>query len=282
MASSQGQASTGTSMELYKQHFPPEVFIVLLKNMPDYMVPYIWCTFRLVCKDWKAETEKVFREKYLSRMKIVVSSRYDLTQSELNFSRLSKDDAELRAFFHLNPADSILFHGLVGVESKVSQATTLYRPLNSPVTLATMGNVAISDPMLEEFVVDLETGEVSFLWIPMMNQLMGDEIRFRRGACKIVESSQHPKDETTKLEPNAEVEAMGKKVALYMVLRNNESMRAVVNQVRASRLRKQYALCGDTFVSTLDHVGVPISDPITELILSVRRRFRYSAYFLEL
>ncbi|KAI1210780.1 uncharacterized protein F4807DRAFT_459619 [Annulohypoxylon truncatum] len=333
MASSQDQASASTAVEPYKQPFPPEVFIVLVENMPDYMLPYLWCKFRQVCKAWKAEVEKAFLEKYLAKTKVIIKPPYDRFESELHFSRVSKGDGEQRAFFKSEYLQPGYFMPVVKINSMVPQANpTLYRPFPGIVILVKMENVAISDPAMEGFMVDRQRKELSFLWKPMMNQLMGDELRFRREACKMIESAQSPaqkpevkntkpgpdtesdaktpgdKTHTTKrksesdeelqvkkinlgpevkpeakvttLQHDAQFEASRKKVQLYMLLRS-EKFRAVMNQVRESRLRKQYAACGDEFVSIEDHDGIPWDDDVTRVMSETRLRFRSPGFFLE-
>ncbi|KAI0884913.1 uncharacterized protein GGS22DRAFT_189125 [Annulohypoxylon maeteangense] len=328
---SQDQISASVAVEPYKQPLPPEVFIILLKNLPDYMMPYLWCNFRRVCKSWKAEIERIFREKCLPRTKVVINHPRTGGGGHLLFSRLSQDDAKLRAYFYTDPSDSLFITR--AYPNIPEQPYTLYRPKDGTMSLVQMKDVAISDPVMEDFVADQKNHEVSFLWMPMMDQLMGDEIRFRREACKIVEAGRNLKEKpkandtepgsgtmseitaqddgahatetvleytdkhdvgkitvviltkakttATKLEPDAGFDVKRKKIEFYMLLRSPH-FRGVINQVRESRLRKQYALCGDEFVSIRDHDEVPLHDDASKIMLDIRLRFRTPGYFMEL
>ncbi|KAI1091430.1 hypothetical protein F5B19DRAFT_493346 [Rostrohypoxylon terebratum] len=276
MASNQDQASVGAEVEHPKRHFPPELATAMIRSSPDYMMPYIWCTFRLVCKAWKAETEKAFREIYLPKVKLMYKFGVFHVEGQYYFDRLSEDDAKERAFFRLDstkPASPLQDQFGSMIERPMS---TLYRP-DSTMHFAVVDNVAISDTALESVLVDLKNKEVSFLWMPMMNQLMSEEVHFRREACKAVDLG-YGKSKEAATQVDADFEAGRKKIAFFMAQRDLKFF-DVINQARESRLRKQYRICGDTFISLKDHDKLP---NVSYIIFKTRKRFRTPGYLLEL
>ncbi|KAI2464610.1 hypothetical protein F4781DRAFT_439465, partial [Annulohypoxylon bovei var. microspora] len=336
MASSQGEASTSTIVEPGNQSLPPELFIVLLENMPDYMMPYVWCNFRSVCKAWKAEIEKVFRKEYLPKTTIFFQLRSThFFQSHLIFDRFSDKDTQLRAIFHphpFRPWSPDLWKEIRNMVSNMKP--TVRRPLREISGVVTVENVAVGDPAMEGLEVHYTNEELSMLWKPVMSQLMGDEVRLRREACKIIEEQYNlekkseanntkpnpeteseaktqddntrgtkrnldpdnepqakrvkldpdmkPEAKAAELDPDSKPKVLAKKVALYFFLRSSTALRAVMAQVRESRLRKQYTMGGEVFKSAEDHDGVPSKYDIDIITREVRKGFRSSAYFMEL
>ncbi|XDG03154.1 hypothetical protein ABKA04_002769 [Annulohypoxylon sp. FPYF3050] len=160
--------------------------------------------------------------------------------------------------------------------------TTLYRPDGSMYFIV-VDNVAISDPALEKFYVDSGNGEVSFLWMPMMNQLMGEEFHLRREACKAVDrdyAKSQEGDLVSIKDVQPDFESQRKKVAFYMAQRESKFL-DVINQARESRLRKQYEICEDIFIPSENFYKAYSGLNATYIIWKMRRRFRVRGYLLE-
>ncbi|KAI0900669.1 hypothetical protein F4806DRAFT_504348 [Annulohypoxylon nitens] len=280
MASNQDQASAVAEVEAPKARFPPCVVLIMIRSAPDYMMPYMWCTFRLVCKTWKVETEKAFREIYLSKAKLLLMPEIRELKAQYVFHRLSQGNNQERAFFRIDFTNSNLRDLFPSMRQR--PMTTLYRRDGSMYFIA-VDNVAISDPALEKFYVDSGNGEVSFLWMPMMNQLMGEEFHLRREACKAVDrdyAKSQEGDLVSIKDVQPDFESQRKKITFYMAQRESKFL-DVINQARESRLQKQYEICGDTFIPSEKFYGVYARLDETYIIWKMRQRFRVQGYLLE-
>lgn len=117
--------------------------------------------------------------------------------------------------------------------------------------------------------IDSERNMISIPWIPMINQVLGDEVRLRHRAGKIYDAGL----QSTKLEEltywrrfpvlqlatgwNKNIARRG--MLIYLINRT-ESFKLEIQSVRESRIQRQYALSSDrshtaSFFGSLNHAA---------------------------
>ncbi|KAI0843650.1 hypothetical protein F5Y06DRAFT_302742 [Hypoxylon sp. FL0890] len=262
---------------------PPEFIARMIEVVPDYMMPYVWWKLRSVCKSWKAEVEKAFREKYLPTTTITfhinVETETVARPFVYEFSRVSKRSDAARAFFRPYRGESRGFQP----HETLRGPFPVHRPFDNLFHQVEMANIAVSDPALEGFIADHRQQEISVLWTPMISQLMAEEIRIRRRAAEMV-AARFPGETAQEGTVGPKVhsrQAANLKFQFWM-LQKDESFVDVICDVRESRIRKQYEKCGVEFQSMGEHDGGPMMPRKKSLTSwSTRFRFRSPAQYME-
>ncbi|KAI1412347.1 hypothetical protein F5Y13DRAFT_190342 [Hypoxylon sp. FL1857] len=270
-------------------YLPPKVIALMIKVLPDYLVPHVW-KLRFVCKSWKAEVEKAFREEYLPKTSIRLFQSADLGglvathRLSLEFHRFSEGDNAAHAIFRPGLlSDRTGSLDLVQLMARLSP--TAHGTLVNVVHKVTMENIATGDPALEGFGVDRVAQEVYFLWKPMVSQLMGDEIRLRRRTFQLVEAANLTGSSTQQVTNRYGIrvpQQVTLELQLWAVQRDKAFIN-VISEVRESRIRKQYENCGVQFQSLPAHDGSPfLTAEVNESVWWTRIHFRSPAQYTEL
>ncbi|OTA52364.1 hypothetical protein K449DRAFT_403004 [Hypoxylon sp. EC38] len=280
--------SDGESGSPNTLHLPVEIIGHLISVLPEYMIPYLWWKLRCVCKSWKAEVERAFRIKYLTNTSIIFDTiplgvSPSTVHLSFEFNRLSEDDDAIRAYFLPKSADNVGFEEFAHEALQTNPAP--YRTFNHIHHQVTMAGVAISDPDLEGFNLDQGRREVSVLWKPMISQLMGDELRLRRQACKLIKEklAQDPEQQAGgPYRMHKPRDTASQKTSLWMIQRHRSFIDEII-KVREARFQKRYEQCGVQFESIEAHDGHDSAPYFkSDQMWWVRIRFRSPADYMEL
>ncbi|KAI1473807.1 hypothetical protein F4774DRAFT_423856 [Daldinia eschscholtzii] len=256
--------------------FPPEINNMITKLLLEDPMFCAWFQLRSVCRYWKAEIERLFRAKYLSNTSISVHEPYDLVK-KLEFDRVLEDN--VTAVFKMPDRERPSFN--YWTEEVISPEYVF----NGTFYLVTVADEACSDPKLHGIQVNSEAKSVSLPWVPMMSQLLGDEVRLRRRAISMCSQETQPtrRPET----PNHEVffqaplqltsswvasPAM-RPMLLYTICRHG-TFEPEVYSVWESRVRRQYHLGEEQKKALSSGDGLLGPESKTRTMFNIRKAFR--------
>ncbi|KAK6955645.1 hypothetical protein Daesc_003287 [Daldinia eschscholtzii] len=228
----------------FLEGLPPEINNMITKLLLEDPMFCAWFQLRSVCRYWKAEIERLFRAKYLSNTNISVHNSYSLVE-KLEFDRVLEDN--VTAVFKIPDRKYSFFN--YWIEEVISPECIFY----GTFYLVTVADEACSDPKLHGIQVDSEAKSVSLPWVPMMNQLLGDEVRLRRRAISMCSQETQPirRPETPnhelffqaplKLASSWVANPAMRPMLLYTICRHR-TFEPEVYSVWESRVRRQYHL----------------------------------------
>ncbi|KAI1653698.1 hypothetical protein F4813DRAFT_393462 [Daldinia decipiens] len=246
---------------------PRELQRMVVKLVAEQHLPDAWCLLRLVCKDWKAEVERVFRQKYLDVTTIALYG-WEGSFCTMAFDRLSEDGNT--AFFRLS-------HRIQALRMLIHWTEAMAAPLEASIGdyfhIVSIAGVACSDPKLDGMEIDSMREVISIPWIPIISQVLGDEFCLRRRAAKIYdEGSQSTKSQKAvywsgsrelRFAAGWNTDIARKGMLIYMINRL-KSFAFEIESVRESRLQRQYTHGSDDTFRNLR----------TSRIFSIRNAFR--------
>ncbi|KAL7624647.1 hypothetical protein AAE478_006217 [Parahypoxylon ruwenzoriense] len=251
------------SSQAPETYIPPEIVAHILELAPDYHIPHMWQSFRLVCKMWKIETERVFLKKYVPRLTMrlfMLMSQEQGLWMEFSFASVSDDGT--RVFFKCKEA-----YGQQDHWATLRQTYTPppHNPFPNVYNEISIPDIACGDPVPEGLRLHPERKEISMLLAPMLNQLFGDEIALRGCAHDIVRSKQAAGHFLQDLR--------GSRILFCLVQQDHDFLSSVHN-VRVARLRRVYKRHGVEFYGTEAHEGREVTHIKDLRIYLTRRCFR--------
>ncbi|KAI0851905.1 hypothetical protein F5Y00DRAFT_258861 [Daldinia vernicosa] len=226
-------------------YMPLEVQFLIVNSVSEEYFPEAWFAFRLVCKAWKAEIEKTFLQKYIGKTYITLSN-LGCRIRILECVAISRD--RNNALFTMEGPKQALAYGYFGHLAK-GAVTPPEADIDRIYHLGMIVGMACTDPKLEGIEIDFEQETISIPWIPMINQLLGDEVRLRRRAVKILDTgsqSRHPQTTVSRPDqslllflPNLNTDKAMREMLLKIINRDDCFM-LEIDSVRESRIRRQY------------------------------------------
>ncbi|KAI1400753.1 hypothetical protein F4819DRAFT_487326 [Hypoxylon fuscum] len=261
---SQQVASSAVASASNQLPLPNELTLQMFVDLPEYLLPYLWCNFRHVCKSWKQFVEEAFIKRHLATITI------DLAFSDLRFEpaltfafdRISETNNEC-AFFRLVHDEMSDFTDMTA-EIRRTEFHPFKKIFYHQVTMA---NVATGDPGLECLLV--YPREISFLWKPMLNQLLGEEIRLRRLAYRLIQPKLLPTNDS-----------MTNKMHFYLIQRTDEFYDEA-EKVREQRLRRQYERSGVQWQSIKTHESMYEGSEKLRKFRLTRKHFKNPERYME-
>ncbi|KAI0440690.1 hypothetical protein F4803DRAFT_577364 [Xylaria telfairii] len=149
------QLSTPTRREPEDLYIPPELFSIILNQIPGPDWPEVWFSMRAVCRVWRVEVEKLFVKRYLPSMTISV------WQGSSLLKYASRGDSGERALFEVNNS---LNWDLAAVLLSMPDTEGKRK-----IWLPDLGMSEYSD--LVDIQVDNDERRISILWLPTVNKL---------------------------------------------------------------------------------------------------------------
>ncbi|KAI0130671.1 hypothetical protein F4814DRAFT_456688 [Daldinia grandis] len=230
-------------------YISPELQLMVIELATEDSLPEAWFAFRLVSKGWKSEIERVFQQKYLSLTTITFYYSRNPFYT-LVFDRLSQDGS--KAVFKMSDramARTKIYH--IDVPKTSSQAI-----FGTDFFLVTIEGVACSDPKLDGVDLDPTQDTISIPWIPVVNQVLGDEVRLRQRAAKIcdegLESGEPQELDSLRKLPRLQLGQgwktdKNKRGMLLYLISHSQSFKTEIETVRESRIKRQYKLSQNHF-----------------------------------
>ncbi|KAI1471665.1 uncharacterized protein F4812DRAFT_455772 [Daldinia caldariorum] len=249
--------STGDSeQDILLDNIPQELYDIIIKRLLEDTSMCAWFKLRSICRSWKAEIEKLFAKKYLSKTTIEVFDD-GVSSFSMKFDSLLENDTV--AVF--KSSDSA-FTGR-NLRSLVRGATTVEGLFERSFHLVTVADEACSDPKLDGLQVNIAEGTASLPWIPMMSQVLGDEVRLRRRTVAICDSGTQPNPQARGLNSHHRPLKLGsdwstnramRPMLLYSIGRVS-SFKTEIENVRNSRIIRQYHLSQEQDEALANDVG---------------------------
>ncbi|KAI1802325.1 hypothetical protein F4811DRAFT_404760 [Daldinia bambusicola] len=203
-----------------------------------------WFKLRFVSRFWKKEIEQEFARKYLSKTTI------DFVEGDLLLFSMELDSLLEQDTVAVFKAPDPLADMRKMLTRLANEATSPERLFESNFYLVTVADEACSDPKLDGLQANTEEGTISLPWIPMMSQVLGDEVRLRRRTVAICDLGGQPEPQVQTVDTrNAPLKLASdwsknramRPMLLYSISRTGSFM-AEIQNIRNSRIRRQYRL----------------------------------------
>ncbi|KAI0116497.1 hypothetical protein GGR51DRAFT_555521 [Nemania sp. FL0031] len=150
-------------------NLPDELMLKMLNRIPDYHWPEAWFIVRRVSQTWKFEAEKIFQQRYLSSMGIMVGSFKFYFDPE-------QEDGE-RAFFKCKQREI----GDGEWQLITRRLAHGYSTGNTYMYMISFLNLGvINDTAFADLDFDAKTRRFSFKWLPTVGNLFREETKVRK------------------------------------------------------------------------------------------------------